>query len=169
MTENPNALRPSKAARRGHRLTGSTGLLALATLILGCGDAEAQPAAPPFAQVKLAMFSDAACSQPLRQNGQPFVVTMDTSKACFAFNYTDPAGLVVPTSHANFRCTSTGVSYDKFPFNASCQPSTTRSVMPTIGYTVTSACQFAPSHGGGVYERLVDYTYPGASGCAVTR
>jgi hypothetical protein len=91
-------------------------------------------------QVKLAMFSDAACEKPLLQNGVPFVVTMDTGQACFSFPYTDPAGLVVPTSHANFRCENDKVFYDKYPFSSDCMQSTTSSAKPTMGYAISNTC-----------------------------
>jgi hypothetical protein len=91
-------------------------------------------------QVKLAMFSDAACEKPLLQNGVPFVVTMDTGQACFSFPYTDPAGLVVPTSHANFRCENEKVVYDKYPFSSDCKQSTTSSAKPTMGYAISNTC-----------------------------
>lgn len=122
---------------------------------------------PTSADVVLAMFSDAACTEPLLQDGQPFVVTMDTGLGCYDFTYVDPTGMVVPTSHANFTLSESGISYDKFPFSATCQPSTIRSVPPTYGYTVSNTCQFAPSHRGGVYEKLVDYTYPETTNCTV--
>jgi hypothetical protein len=123
--------------------------------------------AKPAAQV--AMFSDAACEKPLLQNGVPFVVTMDTGQACFSFLYTDPAGLVEPTSHANFRCENDKVFYDKYPFSSDCKQSTTSSAKPTMGYAISNTCQFAGSHTGGVYEKLVDYRYPGNADCTVGR
>lgn len=118
-------------------------------------------------QVKLAMFSDAACEKPLLQNGIPFVMTMDTGQACFSFSYTDPAGLVVPTSHANFRCENDKIFYDKYPFSSDCKQSTNSRAKSTMGYVVSNTCQFAASHKGGIYEKLVDYRYPGNADCSV--
>ncbi|MCF8161003.1 MAG: hypothetical protein K9J76_09880 [Polaromonas sp.] len=125
--------------------------------------------AKPAAQVRLAMFSDAACEKPLINNGVPFVVTMDTGQACFSFSYTDPAGLVVPTSHANFRCENEKVVYDKYPSSSDCKQSTTSRAKPTMGYAISNTCQFAASHTGGVYEKLVDYRVPGNADCTVGR
>lgn len=103
------------------------------------------------------------------QNGRPFVVAMDTGKACFAFSYTDPAGLVVPTSHANFRCEEGKLVHDKYPFSGTCAQSQASSAQPDMDYSVSNSCQFAPSHGGGVYERLVNYHDPAAdnSSCSL--
>ncbi len=119
--------------------------------------------------VRLAMFSDAACEKPLLQIGLPFIVTMDTGQACFSFSYTDPAGLAVPTSHANFRCEKDKLLYDKYPFSSECKLSTTSNAEPTKGYSISNTCQFAASHTGGVYEKLVGYQYPGNAACVDSR
>lgn len=145
------------------RVAPWVGAIVAAGLLAGFGGEESHE------QVRLAMFSDAACEKPLLQNGLPFVVTMDTGQACFSFSYTDPAGLVVPTSHANFRCENEKVVYDKYPFSSDCKQSTTSSAKPTMGYAISNTCQFAASHTGGVYEKLVDYRYPGNADCTVGR
>lgn len=144
------------------RVAPWVGAMVAAGLLAGFGGEE-------YEQVRLAMFSDAACEKPLLQNGVPFVVTMDTGQACFSFSYTDPAGLVVPTSHANFRCDHKKVFYDKYPFSSDCKQSTTSSAKPTIGYAISNSCQFAASHTGGVYEKLVDYRFRGNADCTVGR
>lgn len=120
-----------------------------------------------YALVKLAMFADADCTEPLLQNGEPFIVAMDTSATCFAFSYVDPDGLVVPTPHAAFTCSEQGITYDKYPFSADCSASTTKNVPPAKSYFVGTTCEFAPSHKGGVYEKLVDYSYSGSADCSL--
>ena len=131
----------------------------------GTSAASATPATATAAKpiIKLAMFSDEACSKPLLQDGTPFVVEMDVSDPCYHFVYVDPEGEKVDTTHADFKCYEGRISYDKYPFSADCTDSAR--IAHIEDYEVGTTCQFAPSHGGGVYEQLVDYVYPGSEDC----
>ncbi|WP_185236186.1 hypothetical protein [Teredinibacter franksiae] len=119
----------------------------------------------PYAGIKLGMYADANCDVPLKQQGEPFVLLMDTAQKCFDFSYVDPSEDNIPTSHANFRCFRDYILYDKYPFSADC--STVERVAPTINYRIGNECQFADSHEGGVYEKLIEYQHPGTVDCIV--
>jgi len=90
---------------------------------------------------------------------------MDISKACSNYSYVDSKGKTTQGSNGNFRCYPDKLVYDKYPFAADCDPKTQIINRDHAVSASPKECLRVPSHEGDVFERLVDYKYPGREDC----
>lgn len=109
--------------------------------------------------IKLVIYKNSTCQQ------QYGTIKLNILKACVNYSYVDAKGITIRGSLGHFRCYPDKLVYAKFPFDSNC-PMTAK--MKKLDYSVPAdpkACQRALSHEGFVYERLLNYKYPGHKSC----
>ena len=87
------------------------------------------------------------------------------SKVYSTFYYYDPNNKKIPATMGNFRCFKDHITFDKHPLQDNCNDP---SKANKIYMVYANKCQKARSHMGPVYEKLVDYEYPGKESCEIT-
>jgi hypothetical protein len=97
-------------------------------------------------------------------------IDIDTAKSCTSYSYVDSKGVTTVGSQNNIRCYADKVVYDKYPFSSKCSAKDSvyhgQQVTEYNHAIPLDGCLVAPSHEGNVYEKLVDYTYPGNENCS---
>jgi hypothetical protein len=116
-------------------------------------------AADSYAKITIGIYKDKTCPEKavwdkLEANG---------SQKCVNYSYVDSKGVTTRGSNGNFRCYADKVVYDKYPFEENCNPKA--KLLDKNHAVPVGVCLEAPSHEGPVYEKLLDYTYPGHENC----
>ena len=114
----------------------------------------------PNPRVKIAIYKDPACTE--KAAG---VLVLEITQPCSNYSYVDSKGLTIHGSNGNFRCYADKLVYDKYPFATDCDPSAKLIDKNHAVSASPQGCLRAPSHEGDVFERLLDYQYPGKENC----
>jgi len=118
--------------------------------------------ADTYLKVKIAFYKNSHCA------GKPLsTFEYNTAKSCNNYSYVDSKGVTTKGSVGHFRCYPDKLVYDKYPLNWNCHK---HGVIYNLNYSVpgdSTKCQRAVSHEGYVYERLLNYKYPGNIYCIV--
>lgn len=113
--------------------------------------------------ITLGVYEDSKCEK-VRTNGdEVHIGKLNTSLGCQTNYYTNSKGEKTPASSGNFRCYKDHVIFDKFPLSETCDYSGSK---VRTDYYISNKCQPAPSHEGTVYEKLIDYKFPGNENCS---
>lgn len=114
--------------------------------------------------VLVGVYKDSKCKN-LLSNGLGdralSVLAIDLSKKCSTFHYIDRANVKTPGAFANFKCYKEYITLSKYPMSESC----INPKMVMDNYKLSFKCTRASSHEGVVYEKIIDYQYPGNEDC----
>lgn len=111
-------------------------------------------------QFSLAIYKNETCS------GEPAGrLKMDTAKSCVNYSYVDSKGVTTHGSNGHFHCYPDKVVFDKYPFASDCSKKATLIDRAHSIPTAETTCQRAPSHEGDVFEKILNYLYPGNENC----
>ncbi len=112
--------------------------------------------------IRIGVYEDANCTKYI-STIENSIQSLDPTKSCNIASYIDPiTGQTQYTSFSDLQCTPDGIMVTKRPHQQGCAGSSGKS---NYVYSATE-CRVAPSHLGPVYEKLIDYKYPGNKNCA---
>ena len=118
----------------------------------------------PGSQAKVAIYKDPVCTDPAAGT-----LVLDITKPCSNYSYVDSKGATIKGSNGRFRCYADKLVYDKYPFATDCDP-TAKIIDKNHAVSASpQGCLRVPSHEGDVFERLLDYQYPGKENCQIQK
>jgi hypothetical protein len=116
---------------------------------------------PAMAEIRLGIYADSKCTKYI-STIENSIKTLNPQSSCNITSYIDPVTSQTRyTSFSDFQCTPDGIIVTKHPMQEGCEGS--RAVSNYI--VSATACRAAPSHLGTVYEKLIEYYYPGNKDC----
>jgi len=142
------------------KTTSVAGLILVGLLFTYSQAAMADQAQKPI--FKLGVYEDSKCT---KLKDESAVMSLDTSKSCQTIYYTDSRGKSTPATMGNYRCYKDKLVFDKYPLQDNCNGTG----QVSKDYSVSFNCQSAPSYKGTVYEKLIEYQYPGNEDCSLPK
>jgi hypothetical protein len=116
--------------------------------------------------IRIGIYTDPDCKTlKSRTPSEPGILLADTAQACQTVYYADSKGKFTPATLGHYRCYPDHIVVDKYYLQATCD----KNKPYKKDYVFFSKkCHAAPSHEGTVYEKLIDYHYPGHEDCSMS-